>query len=413
MTHAAAAPEAEPKTLTPGVIGLIVLVVGASSLNYVDRQVLALLKPTLEAEFGWSNAEFAHLGSVFQLATAFSYLGVGWFVDRAGVRWSYALGVAAWSLAGMAHAAATTVQQFVAARVALAVGESVNTPAGLKAVATYVPRPQRAIALGIVNSAPNIGAILTPLAIPPLALAFGWHAAFLVTGALGFIWLAFWLPATRRLTPQETAPLTGVEKIALADVLKDRGTWTIVGAKAIFDQVWWFLLFWTPAFFASEFGMTQKTLGGPIALIYAMAAMGALSSGFAYEGLVASGRSRLVARRLSLLGYALLILPIALALQAQSPWIAAGLIGLALFAHQGFSTNVFGLTTDLVAARSVGKVISLAAFAGNLSGMAIIEFTGWSLDNGHGYAPMFAICSLAYLVAFAWIWLMAPRTTQA
>lgn len=309
----------------------------------------------------------------------------------------------------MAHAAATTVQQFVAARIALAVGESVNTPAGLKSVATYVPRPQRAIALGIVNSAPNIGAIVTPLVIPPLALAFGWHAAFLVTGLLGFVWLAFWLPATRKLAPQESEPLIGVEKIALVDVLKDRGTWTIVGAKAIFDQVWWFLLFWTPALFASEFGMSQKTLGGPIAIIYAMAALGALSSGFAYEGLVARGRSRLAARRISLLFYAVLILPIALALNVDSPWLAAGLIGLALFAHQGFSTNVFGLTTDLVAARSVGKVISLAAFAGNLSGMAIIEFTGWSLDNGYGYMPMFAICSLAYLVAFAWIWLVAPR----
>jgi ACS family hexuronate transporter-like MFS transporter len=172
---------------------LIALIFFATALNYVDRQVLALLKPTLELEFGWSDQDFAHLGSTFQLAAAISLLGVGWFVDRFGVRFAYGFAVAIWSLAGMAHAAAMTVQQFVLARVVLAGAESVNTPAAMKAAAMYLPIRARSMGIGIINTAPNIGAILTPLIIPPFALAFGWKAAFIVTGALGFVWLIFWI----------------------------------------------------------------------------------------------------------------------------------------------------------------------------------------------------------------------------
>ena len=178
---------------------LIALLFVGTALNYVDRQVLALLKPTLEAEFHWTDQEFAHLGSVFQLSAAFALLAVGWFVDRFGVRLAYGLAVAVWSAAGMAHAAAANVSQFVVARSVLAVAESVNTPAAVKAAATYLPLTQRSFGLGMVNTAPNIGAILTPLLVPPLALAFGWKAAFLVTGALGFVWLALWIGGTRRL----------------------------------------------------------------------------------------------------------------------------------------------------------------------------------------------------------------------
>jgi len=172
-------------------IGLVTLLFLGNALNYVDRQVLALLKPTLEAEFHWSDRDFAHLGSAFQFAAAGAYLGVGWFIDRFGVRFAYAMGIIVWSAAGMAHALAMTVQQFVAARVALAVGESVSTPAGLKAAALYLPQKQRSVAIGVINTSSNIGAIVTPLLIPPFAIAFGWKAAFVVTGALGFVWLVF------------------------------------------------------------------------------------------------------------------------------------------------------------------------------------------------------------------------------
>jgi len=414
MTTAQPHPDAPPAASPAPTTLLVTLVVFASALNYVDRQVLALLKPTLSAEFGWSNADFAHLGSAFQLATAFSYLFIGWAVDRFGVRWSYGVGVAVWSIAGMAHAAAASVRDFVIARIALAVGEAVNTPAGLKTAATYIPAERRSVALGIINSAPNVGAILTPLAVPPLALAFGWHAAFLVTGALGFVWLAFWIVSTRTIRPAPGADAAvGARAVGVLDVLRNRGAWAVIGAKAIFDQVWWFVLFWTPAFFNQQFHLDQGALGGPIAVVFAMAALGALSSGYLFDGLRTRGLSRLGARKTSLLIFALLILPVSLALQAQNPWIAAGIIGLALFAHQGFSTNVFGLTADVVPASAVGKTISFAAFAGNLSGMGIIELAGWSLDHGHGYWPMFAIASVAYLIALGWIHLLAPRAVYA
>jgi ACS family hexuronate transporter-like MFS transporter len=391
---------------------LVALLFVAIALNYVDRQVLALLKPTLEAEFGWSSREFAHLGSVFQIAAASALLFVGWFIDRVGVRLALGLGVALWSLAGMAHAFASTVQQFVVARVALAAAESVGTPAAVKTAAVYLPLRQRSFALGLFNTAPNIGAILTPLLIPPLALAFGWRAAFLITGALGFVWLVFWVIGTRNIQPVEAVTAATPKPASWATLLTDRRSWTIIGAKAITDLVWWFVLFWMPDFFHRVFGMEQGKLGYPIVLIYVLAACGALSSGWLFPRLVDKGYSIDAARKRSMLFYALLILPMPLALATGSPWIAAILIGVGLFAHQGFSTNIFGLTADIVPGSGVARVVAMGAVAGNLSGSLMLELTGWSIDNGHGYWPMFAICAAAYLVALGFIQLMLPVIRQ-
>ncbi len=389
---------------------LVALIFVAVSLNYVDRQVLALLKPTLEAEFGWSDQEFAHLGSVFQIAAAAALLFVGWFVDKVGVRWALGLGVAVWSAAGMAHAFAGTVQQFVVARAALAAAESVGTPAAVKAGAVYLPLKERSLGLGLFNTAPNIGAILTPLLIPPLALIWGWRAAFLVTGALGFVWLIFWWLGTRNLKPVEKPASAEVtrQETRWSVLLADRRSWAIAGAKALTDQVWWFVLFWMPDFFHRQFGMQQADLGYPIAIIFSLAALGALSSGLLFPRLLDRGLSVNAARKTSMLFYATLILPMALALYTSSPWIAAGLIGLALFAHQGFSTNIFGLTADVVPLPRVARVIALGAVCGNLTGAGIIELSGWSLTNGVGYWPMFAICSVAYFLATAWVHLLVP-----
>lgn len=399
--------------------GLRILLIGlifvATALNYVDRQVLALLKPTLEAEFAWSDQDFAHLGSAFQLAAAFALLGVGWFVDRFGVRFAYGLAVAIWSLAGMAHALAATVQQFVTARVALAVAESVNTPAAMKSAAVYLPVRERSVGIGIINTAPNIGAILTPLLIPPFALAFGWKAAFIVTGALGFIWLIFWVMSTKKLKPihapkPKADPVTNVN---WSELVKDRRSWAVIGAKAITDLVWWFVLFWMPDFFNRAFGMGQAELGYPIAIIFTLAAIGAVTSGGLFPILLSRGLSLNRARKLSMAIYALAILPLPLALYVDSPWIAAALIGFALFAHQGFSTNIFGMTTDIVPTSRVASVIAMGAIAGNLTGLGIIEFTGWSLDQGIGYWPMFAVCTGAYLTALGWVHLMQPKLQLA
>ena len=390
---------------------LVVLLFLGNALNYIDRQVLSLLKPTLEAEFGWTDSDYAHLGSSFQVAAAGALIFVGWFVDRLGVRLAYGIAVAVWSLAGMAHALAATVQQFVTARIVLAVGESVSTPAALKAAALYLPPVRRNLAIGLINTAPNIGAILTPLLIPPFALAFGWKAAFVVTGSLGFLWLAAWIFGTRRVVPLGNAPERA--PVAWRDLLRDRRTWAVVGAKALSDINWWFVLFWMPDFFNRQFGLGQGALGWPIAIIFTLAALGAISSGALYPLLLSRGLSTNAARKRSMLFYALVILLMPLALWADSPWTAALLIGVGLFAHQGFSTNLFGMAADVIPSVRIASVIAFGAVAGNLSGTGIIEFAGWSLDAGHGYVPLFAVCGSAYLLALLFIQLMLPRIVMA
>lgn len=389
---------------------LIALVFIATALNYVDRQVLALLKPTMQASFGWSDENFAHLGSVFQIAAALSLLGVGWFVDKAGVRVAYAVGVGIWSLAGMAHAAATSVGQFIVARVVLATAESVNTPAAMKAAAVYLPLERRSRAIGIVNTAPNIGAIITPLIVPPLALAFGWKSAFVLTGGLGFLWLAAWYAGTRKLQPlAEKRAVPAAEGPSVRAALGDSATWTVIGAKAITDMVWWFVLFWMPDFFHRRFGLGQAELGIPVAIIFLFAAAGALTSGALYPSLLRRGWSVNAARKSSMLFYALAVLAMPLALVATNPYLAALLIGCGLFAHQGFSTNIFGMATDIVPAARIGTVIAYGGIAGNLTGSGIIELAGWSLSNGHGYTPMFVLCGGAYLTALLFIQLTQPK----
>lgn len=390
---------------------LVALLFFGNALNYVDRQVLALLKPTLQAEFHWTDAQFAHLGSSFQIAAAAALLLVGWFVDRLGVRIAYAIAVAVWSLAGMAHAVAQTVQQFVAARIVLAMGESVSTPAGIKAASIYMAPRERNLAIGLVNAAPNIGAILTPLLIPPFAIAFGWKAAFFVTGGLGAIWLIGWFAGTRRLQPVAAVPERA--RVPWGKLLADRRTWAVIGAKALTDCVWWFVLFWMPDFFNREFGMGQAQLGWPIAIIFTLAALGAVTSGALFPLLLARGRTMNAARKTSMLFYALVVPAMPLALLTHNPWLAAVLIGLGLFAHQGFSTNIFGMTTDIVPATRVASVIALGAVAGNLTGTGIIEMAGWSLGSGHGYAPMFLICGSAYLLALGYLQLILPRFRMA
>lgn len=389
--------------------GLIALVFFGTVLAYVDRQVLALLKPTLEATFGWSDKDFAHLGSAFSLAMAVSVFFSGLLVDRFGVRLIYGWAVAIWSLAGMAHAAAATVTQFIVARVSLALGESVAGPATVKATAQYLPLTERSVGLGIIATAPSIGAIVTPLAIPLIAVQFGWQAAFIFTGGLGVLWVALWWTFTKGLSParseQASQPAQGVE---WRELFTDRRTWAITSVKALADMVWWFMLFWIPDLFSKVFKLTQAEVGAPVALTYAMAAVGALASGLLFPALLRRGLSLNAARKLSMLTFSVLILPVPLALKMDNQWQAAMLIGLALLAHNGFVTNIFGLTADIVPLKRVGTVTAMSSVAGNLSGMAMIEFAGWSLTNGHGYWPMFAVASLAYLAATALLHLLIP-----
>ena len=384
---------------------IVVFVFVAIMLNYVDRQCLALLKPTLETEFGWSDRDYANMGTAFQVATAFAFLGTGWFIDRVGLRRGFATGVGLWSLAGMAHAFATGVAGFIGARVVLGAAESIGTPAAVKTAATYFDGRERQIVLGIGNTAPNIGAIITPLVVPALALALGWRWTFLLTGGLGLVWVVAWLS----LRPEPVAPVAAAQPhpTRWADAL-NRNTLAIALAKVLSDQVWFFMLLWLPDLFHRLFGLKQGTLGYPVALVYLLAACGALSGGFLPARLMAAGWSVDRARKTTLLIYALLILPVPLVMSVTSPWTAALLLGLGLFAHQGFSTNVFGLVTDVTPARMVGSTIGIAAFCGNLWSIGLIQFAAWSLAVGWGYTPSLVICAASYLTALGVIQLLIP-----
>lgn len=385
--------------------GIVALVFVAIMLNYVDRQILALLKPTLEREFSWSDRDYADMLSAFQVAAAVAFLGTGWFIDRVGLKRGFALGVAIWSLAGMAHAFATTVAGFIASRVVLGAAESIGTPAAVKSAATYFTARERSVALGIGNTAPNVGAIVTPLVIPALAVAFGWKAAFLAAGGAGLVWVGFWLA----LKVPPVADGEAAAPIRWASLFRRRETLAIALAKVLSDQVWFFMLAWLPDLFHRMFGLQQGTVGLPVALAYCMAAAGALTGGWLPTMLLGKGWTLNRARKTTLLVYALLILPVSLVMFVSSPWSAALLLGLGLFAHQGFSTNVFGVATDVVPARAVGSTIGIAAFCGNLWSIVLIQLAAVSLAHGWGYGPLLGICSVSYLVALGCVQLLLPR----
>jgi MFS transporter, ACS family, hexuronate transporter len=393
---------------------LVALIFAGTILNYIDRQILSLLKPTLAAEFGWDDAAFAHFASVSQLAAASALIFVGWLVDRFGVRVAYGAAVAIWSLAGIAHAFAGSVSQFVAARVVLVAAEAINTPAAVKSAAQFLPLKERSFALGVVNTAPNIGNIIAPLTVVPFAALYGWRMAFIVTGALGFVWLFFWILGTKRLIASTPKGANGQgAAVQWGDLLSDRRTWAIAGAKAITDMFWWFFTFWLPDLFHTVFTLSQTELMGPTALAFTLAAIGALSSGALFPALLNRGRSVNAARKQSMLLFALAVVPIPLALMAPNAWIAAIVIGLGLFAHQGFSTNIFGLAADAIPASRVASVMAVGAIAGNLAGFGIQETTGALLTAGIGYWPIFAAAAGAYLAATFWVHLLIPEIKTA
>ena len=384
---------------------IVAMVFFAVMLNYVDRQILALLKPTLEAQFQWSDRDYANMLSAFQVAAAVAFLGTGWLIDRVGLRLGFALGVGLWSLAGMAHAFAVTVTGFIGARVVLGAAESIGTPAAVKSAATYFTQKERSVALGIGNTAPNVGAIVTPLVIPAIAVAFGWQAAFLLAGGLGLVWVVAWLFIRVPAVAQDGVEPTPVRWL---DLLRKRETAAIAIAKLLSDQVWFFMLAWLPDLFHRMFGLPQGTVGLPVALAYTMAAAGAISGGWLPTHLMRRGWSVNRARKTTLLIYALLILPVTLVMWTGNPWAAALLLGLGLFAHQGFSTNLFGVATDVVPARGVGSTIGIAAFCGNLWSIVLIQLAAVSLAHGWGYGPLLAICSVSYLIALGFIQLLIP-----
>lgn len=399
---------------------VLALIFFAGIINYADRQIIALLKPLLEQSFGWSDRDYGHLVSAFQLSAATAYLFAGWFIDRIGLRFGYSLAVGLWSLAAVAHAAARTVVQFTAARVVLGAAEAVNTPASVKAITVWFPAKEQSIALGIMNTATNIGAVITPLVVPLVALKFGWQMAFVIVGVTGFLWIFGWTQI-RHPQPEAAANPDAQRPLAMSPnsnggvwsvVLRSRATWAIAGAKALTDQVWWFVLFWMPDFFHKTFGVDMSQIGPPIAAIYVMAALGSLLGGWVPAKLIASGIGLDAARKGTLFAAALVVLPLALVFRVESYWTAVLIVGTALAAHQAFSTNIFALTADLIPPSIVASTISVGALCGNLSGLLMLELTGWVLDEHGVYWPMFAIASISYLLAFLWIRLLVPTIVR-
>jgi ACS family hexuronate transporter-like MFS transporter len=394
---------------------LLGLLIAAGIINYADRQIIAVLKPLLERDLRWSDQDYGLLTSIFQFSAAISYLGVGWFVDKVGLKWANPLAVGAWSLAAMAHTVVRTFAGFAVARVALGATEAVYTPAAVKTVAVFYAAQERGMALGFMNAANNLGAIVTPLIVPWLAMSFGWRAAFLVIGVAGLVWVAAWFPlmfgkigGSARET--EAAP---ARRVGWGEILVDRRTWAIVGAKALSDQVWWFLLFWTPDLLNRVFHLTVGQIGWPLAIIYACAAGGSLLGGYVSGRLLTFGFSLNAARKLTLLTCALLATPVIVVPIVHSLGLAIGLLGLTLAAHQGFSTNLFALITDITPSRRVGSVTSLSALFGNLAGMSVLAVVGFSLSHGGDYLPFFVLISISYLMAVGWIQLCLPRLKPA
>lgn len=393
----------------------LALVFGAAMLNYMDRQALALLKPQLEVQFGWSDSDYAHINSGFQLATIGSMLAVGWFVDRVGLRAGYAVGVGGWSAAQMSHVLVTTVTGFFTTRVALAAFEAINLPAAVKTVATWFRGDDRSMALGIMNLAPNIGAVATPLAVPLIAVAWGWQAAFIITGALGFVWLAFWFMLPRAAGPVQAPAMAGPERSfkAFGQLLLDRRSWAITAGKFFTDFVWVFLLFWGPDLFNKMYGLETVGLSLPVALVFLMAGVGSLFAGSLSSWLLVKGRSFNVARKTPMVIAAVLAVPVFAVAWAPNVWVAAGLLGLTLAAHQMFSTSIFGLATDVFPSRMTGLVIGLAATIAGFSGLAMNEYTGWMRDNGASFAPMLALCAGAKIIGVIVVHLLVPNVDRA
>jgi ACS family hexuronate transporter-like MFS transporter len=388
---------------------LLLLLVAAAILNYADRQIIALLKPTLSADLGWSDQDYGNLTAVFQGAAALAFIFAGRLVDRIGLSRANPLAVGSWSVAAMLHGAATRLPEFFAARILLGATEALGTPAAVKTIAAAFAPRQRTLALGILNAANSLGAILAPLVVPLVAVTFGWRAAFLTTGGLGLVWVVCWYAAVPPSLPEGGATPA---RAAWGDALRDRRTWAIAGAKACSDQVWWFLLYWAPDFFHRIFGLSSEELAVPVSLIYVAAAAGALIGGAGYgrlAGRLGAERARLTVFLLC----GLAALPAALAPHVGDVRVAMALLALILAAHQSFSSNLFGLLADIVPAGRVGLVTGIGALSGNLAGMAVLKATGAVLGGGGSYGPLFAVAGSSYLVALLWLRLVNPSFTPA
>jgi ACS family hexuronate transporter-like MFS transporter len=392
----------------------------ATTINYIDRQVLGILAPTLEREIGWSEIEYGYIVTAFQAAYAIGLLLVGRLMDVVGTKIGYTISMVVWSLAAMAHAAARTAFGFGAARFALGLGESGNFPAAIKTVAEWFPKKERALATGIFNAGSNVGAVVAPLVVPWITLTYGWQEAFIVTGSIGFIWLIFWIllyeipRGNKRVSQAELAyinsdPPESLEKVPWVRLITYRETWAFMLAKFLTDPIWWFYLYWVPKFLNKEYGLTLQTLGLPLIAIYLLADVGSVGGGWLSSMFIKRGWSINKGRKAAMLICALCVTPIVFAAQANSLWMAVGILGLATAAHQGWSANLFTTTSDMFPRRAIGSVVGLGGMAGSIGGMLISTATGLILEFTGSYVTIFLVAGSVYLLALLVFQLLVPK----
>ncbi|MEO8861009.1 MAG: MFS transporter [Ginsengibacter sp.] len=407
----------------------------ATTINYLDRSVISLLKPYLEVQFHWTEGDYSYIVMAFQVSYALGMVTVGRLIDKIGTKLGYALSTFAWSIAAMGHALANSTLGFGIARVALGVSEAGNFPAAIKTVSEWFPKKERAYATGIFNSGANIGAIIAPLTVPLIAEKWGWQWAFILTGAIGFIWLALWLfvyeiPAkNKRLSKEEylyinsdldepadsfeAAPRTSWFKL-----LSFRQTWAFIIGKFLTDPVWWFYLFWLPAFLDAQYGVNGTAIALPVALVYTMSSFGSIGGGWLPLYLVNRGWPVYKARKTSMLIYALCVIPVIFAqwLGSINMWLAVFIIGFAASAHQAWSANIFTTVSDMFPKKTVASVTGIGGLAGAIGGMLIALFAGIVFDKYKalgsietGYYIVFFICGFAYLIAWLLMHFIVPK----
>jgi ACS family hexuronate transporter-like MFS transporter len=404
----------------------------ATTINYIDRQILSLIKPILDRELGWTNEEFGIVNSAFQGAYGIGMLLFGWFVDRFGTKIGYAVSIAAWSVAAVAHSLVFSVRGFMSARIALGLGEGGNFPSAIKSTALWFPKRERALATSIFNSGTNVGAIIAPAVVPWIALTWGWQAAFVAAGIAGFIWLLFWYPLynvpekIKRLNQEERDHINsdtednGTEtiKVSWFKLLGHRQTWSFIVAKFMTDPIWWFFLIWLPDYFKKTRGLDIKDSWVHLVTIYTIITVLSIIGGWFTGYLNKSGWTVTRARKTGMFIFALCVLPV-FAVTSVGDWTAVLLIALAGAAHQAWSANLFTTVSDMFPKFAVASVIGIGGLAGALGGMYFPIYCGKMLDQftakGNvtaGYAILFSICAFAYIITFVIHHLLAPKLEQ-
>lgn len=413
---------------------ILALLVSATTINYLDRQILGLLKPTLEIEFTWSETDFAFLVMAFTGAYAVGLISWGWFIDRIGTKPGYIISVAAWSIMGMLHAAARSVTGFGLARIGLGLTEAGNVPAGMKTIAEWFPKKERALATGLFNAGTSFGIIIALLIVPLILSNYGWHEVFIITGSVGFIWLLVWIfvydvPSKhKRLTAEEynyihdgqkldTEEQEEVVKIKWFKLFSYPQTWAFITGKILLDPIYWFFMFWLPSYFASTFKLNMSNLSPELMIIYTMTVLGSVGGGYFSSLLIKRGWPTLKARKTALLIFAVLELTVLSAQYATNAWMVVGILSFTLAIHQAWSTNIFTLVVDLFPKQAVSSVTGIGAMSGAVGGMLFPLFVGYILDSyksaGNligGYNLLFIICGLTYLFAWSIIHLLTRKS---